>query len=176
MNFFDLITEVAARFNFEDMLFCVIYWHTWYLRNSFIQNGNKPDYQDVFWWSRDFVAKSQVPSVVKNERGIMGSRGHPYWRAPSHGFYRINCSVVSEVGKNRVGIGVIMCNDSAFVMASCCQFLVANFDSIVVEMVAISKGISFSKDCGLSPCVLESNKAEEIDRVLNNKFRNASYG
>ncbi|KAK1562324.1 hypothetical protein Q3G72_010146 [Acer saccharum] len=61
-------------------------------------------------------------------------------------------------------------------MASCCQFLVANFDSIVAEIMAISKGILFGKDCGLAPCVLESNKAEAIDRVLNNKFRNASYG
>ncbi|KAI9195223.1 hypothetical protein LWI28_012866 [Acer negundo] len=42
--------------------------------------------------------------------------------------------------------------------------------------MAIFKGILFSKDCGLAPYVLESNKAEAIARVLNNKFRNARYG
>ncbi|KAK3226047.1 hypothetical protein Dsin_005909 [Dipteronia sinensis] len=61
-------------------------------------------------------------------------------------------------------------------MASCCQFLDAAFDSHVAEIMAIFKGILFCKDCGLNPCVLESDKMVAVERVLNNNLRNASFG
>ncbi|KAK0603540.1 hypothetical protein LWI29_006065 [Acer saccharum] len=104
------------------------------------------------------------------------SRGYPCWRVPSPGFYKINCSTTSEVGNNRVSIGVVIHDESGSVMAFCCQILDANFDSIVAEIMTIFKGILFSKDCGLAHCVLESNKAGAIARVPNNNLQNASYG
>ncbi|KAK2644181.1 hypothetical protein Ddye_019376 [Dipteronia dyeriana] len=42
--------------------------------------------------------------------------------------------------------------------------------------MAIFRGILFSKDCGLNPYMLESDKGVAVERVLNNKFLNASYG
>ncbi|KAK2657224.1 hypothetical protein Ddye_010276 [Dipteronia dyeriana] len=39
----------------------------------------------------------------------------------------------------------------------------------------ILNGILFSKDYGWNPCVVESDKLEAVDRVLNNTLRYASY-
>ncbi|KAK0606221.1 hypothetical protein LWI29_035318 [Acer saccharum] len=64
-------------------------------------------------------------------------------------------------------------------MSSCSQFLVASFDNNVAGIMAILRGILFSKDCGLSPCVLEFDKKSRrvvVERVLNRNLRNASYG
>ncbi|KAK2644780.1 hypothetical protein Ddye_019975 [Dipteronia dyeriana] len=52
--------------------------------------------------------------------------------------------------------------------------IVATYDTQVVGIMAIY--ILFSKDCGLDPCVLESDKTEAVDHVLNENLLNASYG
>ncbi|KAK0578659.1 hypothetical protein LWI29_013897 [Acer saccharum] len=61
-------------------------------------------------------------------------------------------------------------------MASCCQILDGSFDSNVAGIMAIFRGISFCNDCGMKPCVLESDKVVAVERVLNNNFLNASCG
>ncbi|KAK0576293.1 hypothetical protein LWI29_015029 [Acer saccharum] len=83
---------------------------------------------------------------------------------------------ITDTGKHRVGIGIVIHDGSSFVMASCCQILEATYDSLVVGIMAIFRGILFSKDYGLAPCVLEPDKVEAVDRVLNNNLLNASHG
>ncbi|KAK3185216.1 hypothetical protein Dsin_032502 [Dipteronia sinensis] len=80
------------------------------------------------------------------------------------------------MGSYRVGIGIVIRDGSGHVMASCCQLLEAPFDSHVAAIMAIFRGMLFSKDCGLNPCVLESDNTVAVERVLNNNFLNASFG
>ncbi|KAK1567446.1 hypothetical protein Q3G72_012368 [Acer saccharum] len=93
-----------------------------------------------------------------------------------NGNYKINCSALSDLGKHRVGNGIVIRNEAGIVMPSCCQILAAAYTPLVAEIVAILRGILFSKDCGLLPCVLESDKSEAVVRSLSNNFLNTSYG
>ncbi|KAK0600202.1 hypothetical protein LWI29_012693 [Acer saccharum] len=61
-------------------------------------------------------------------------------------------------------------------MASCSQIFDANYDANVAGIMAIYRGILFSKDCGLEPCVVESDKDVAVFRVCNDNFQNASFG
>ncbi|KAK1588003.1 hypothetical protein Q3G72_019081 [Acer saccharum] len=40
----------------------------------------------------------------------------------------------------------------------------------------VARGIVFSKDCGLSPCVFESDKRGVVDCIQSGRFLDASYG
>ncbi|KAK3218493.1 hypothetical protein Dsin_012463 [Dipteronia sinensis] len=55
----------------------------------------------------------------------------------------------------RIRIGVVI-RDFGSVMASCCQVIGVRYDAKAAEMVAIYRGLQFSIDCGLAPCVIES--------------------
>ncbi|KAK2665571.1 hypothetical protein Ddye_004145 [Dipteronia dyeriana] len=85
-------------------------------------------------------------------------------------------TLLHKNGSHMVGIGVVIRDSTGSVMAFYCQFLEANFDSFVVGIMAIFRGILFSQDCGLNSCVLESDKGVAVERILNNNFMNASYG
>ncbi|KAK2665101.1 hypothetical protein Ddye_003675 [Dipteronia dyeriana] len=76
----------------------------------------------------------------------------------------------------RIGIGVLIQNYRGVVMASCAQFMVGNFDSIVAGIVAMFKGVLFSLDCGLQQCIYESNKTLVVNRISDGELRFASYG
>ncbi|KAK2640891.1 hypothetical protein Ddye_022654 [Dipteronia dyeriana] len=89
------------------------------------------------------------------------------WRPPRAGFYKINYSAVNEVGERRVGIGIVIGNDSGIVMASCFQVIEANFDGQVAGTMAVFRGILFSQDYSLEPYVIESDKVRVVDRILN---------
>ncbi|KAK2650445.1 hypothetical protein Ddye_017934 [Dipteronia dyeriana] len=89
------------------------------------------------------------------------------WRPPRAGFYKINCGVVNEVGGSRVGIGIVIRNDSGLVMVSCSQVIEDNFDGQIARTMAVYRGILFSQDCGLEPCVIESDKVRVVDHILN---------
>ena len=67
-------------------------------------------------------------------------------------------------------IGIVICGSANFVMASCSQILMASLDTHVAGIMTILRGILFSKDCGLFPCVLETDRAAAVNRVLNVNF------
>ncbi|KAK1553045.1 hypothetical protein Q3G72_027785 [Acer saccharum] len=151
MNFLEFISDVASRTSpMELKTFCIACWRLWFLRNSFCHNGEKFNYYDVIWWSRNYAAECQAPYQVR--------------------------IVVTNMNNHRVGIGIVIRDSVGSVMASCSQFLVASFDNNVAGIMAILRGILFSKDCGLSPCVLEFDNKVVVKRVRNRNLRNASYG
>ena len=74
------------------------------------------------------------------------------------GFYKINYSALVDMGKKKVGIEIVIHDDSGFVMASCSHISNAIFDANVVGIIAVYRDILLSKDCGMEPCILESDK------------------
>ncbi|KAK2647634.1 hypothetical protein Ddye_015123 [Dipteronia dyeriana] len=136
---------------------------------------DKLNYFEVRWWSKNFSTDYQVPKKVRKLCSNKGNKGNLRWERPTAGVYKINCSALVDLGKNKVGIGIVIRDDSGFVMASCYQILVDTFDDNVVGIMAIHRGIIFRKDCGLTPCILESDKEVAVSRVVNDNFLNASY-
>ncbi|KAK3211791.1 hypothetical protein Dsin_016497 [Dipteronia sinensis] len=176
-NFLDFISDIATRIDNESLrTLCIIWWRIWFLRNSLVHKSSIPEYSDVVWWSRNFAAEYQATRFVKDKGLMVSYKGPSRWQAPTIGFYKVNCCAISDLGRYRVGIGIVIRDGSGHVMASCCQFLEAAFDSHVAAIMAILRGILFSKDCGLNPCVVESDNTVAVERVLSNNFLNASFG
>ncbi|KAK3204628.1 hypothetical protein Dsin_018674 [Dipteronia sinensis] len=121
---------------------------------------------DVVWWSRNFVAECQSHVSIKKPNLMVANGIAPCWRPPMAGSYKINCSAVTKVGNHRVGIGIVIRNDFGLVMSSCSQVIEASFDGQVAGIMAVYRGILFSKDCGLEPCVMVSDKVGAVGRIL----------
>ncbi|KAK1577003.1 hypothetical protein Q3G72_018340 [Acer saccharum] len=138
--------------------------------------SDKISYSDVVWWSRNYGNEYKAHTKVKEATIKRGICVKPRWEAPASGVYKINCSALVDVGKNKVSIGILIRNDSGSVMASCSQIVDATFDANVAGIMAIYRGMLFSKDCGLEPCVVESDKDVAVYRVCNDNFQNASFG
>ncbi|KAK3210746.1 hypothetical protein Dsin_015452 [Dipteronia sinensis] len=155
-----------ARLEWLPRLFCVISWRIWFLRNSYVHNDSKISCFDVIWWSRNFVAECQSLVSVKEPNLMVANGIAACWRPPMVGSYKINCSAVTKVGNRRVGIGILIRNDSGLVMTSCSQVIEASFDGQVAGIMAVYRGILFNKDCRLEPCVMESDKVGAVGLIL----------
>ncbi|KAK3225473.1 hypothetical protein Dsin_005335 [Dipteronia sinensis] len=176
-TFLDFISDIATRTNIETLrTLCIIWWRIWFLRNSWVHKSSIPDYSDVVWWSRNFAAECRATRVVKDQGLMVSHKGPSRWLAPTLGSYKVNCCAISDLGRHRVGIGIVIRDSSGHVKASCCQFLEAVFDSHVAAIMAILRGILFSKYYGLDPGVVESDNTVAVERVLSNNLLNASFG
>ncbi|KAK2657694.1 hypothetical protein Ddye_010746 [Dipteronia dyeriana] len=87
------------------------------------------------------------------------------WRLPDTGRYKLNCDAVIGKKSCKTGIGIVIRDKLGFVLASCSQSLSANFNLDTAKTMAIYKGIIFSKDCGLTLYVLESDVEMVVKRI-----------
>ncbi|KAK1575093.1 hypothetical protein Q3G72_002533 [Acer saccharum] len=168
---------MASRINSLELnLLCIISWRIWCLRNSFVHNGGVPNYYEVLWWSRNFAGGCQAPSTVRTNV-INSSFGEDCgWKVLELGLYKANCSARSDVFRRKVGIEIVIRDNSGAVMASCSQIIDACYDERVAGIIAIYRGILFSKDCGLFTCVFESDKRGVVNCIQSGRFLDASYG
>ncbi|KAK1564602.1 hypothetical protein Q3G72_006803 [Acer saccharum] len=139
-SFFDLISNMAKKFNMEDRkLFCIICWRLWCLRNDFVHNGRNQQYLEVFPWSCKYAMDCKIPIREAIPRDVGNNRTDLQWMAPVNGCYKANCSAVG--GKD-----------------------------------GYKTGVKFSLDCGLRPCIFESDKTIVMKRIINRGHSLASYG
>ncbi|KAK3211194.1 hypothetical protein Dsin_015900 [Dipteronia sinensis] len=146
----------------ELKLFCVIIWRVWFVRNCSTHDSSSQDIFNVVWWSKKYLAELQSLRTDKVPRPLSGRRGEATWKPPDSGSFKINCDADVDASRHRIGIGIVIRDDSGFVMASCSQRVVATFDAQVAETLAIYRGIIFGKDCCLAPCVIESDAVNEF--------------
>ncbi|KAK4844369.1 hypothetical protein QYF36_019359 [Acer negundo] len=50
------------------------------------------------------------------------------------------------------------------------KFMEANFEGLAAGIMAVHKGVRFSLDCGLHPCIFESDSCGVVERILNGKY------
>ncbi|KAK4852042.1 hypothetical protein QYF36_020580 [Acer negundo] len=133
-------------------------------------------YVDVFPWSCKYVMHCKIPMREAILRNAGNNRTDLQWKPPDDGCYKVNCSAVDGKGDYKTGIGVVIRNWRGEVMASCAQYIDGSFDGVVASIIAVYKGIMFSLDCGLRPCIFESDKTNVINRIVNKGHRLSNYG
>ncbi|KAK4857640.1 hypothetical protein QYF36_003884 [Acer negundo] len=62
------------------------------------------------------------------------------------------------------------------VMASCAQYIDGSFDGFVAGIMVVHKGIMFSLDCGLRPCIFQFDKTNVMNRIVSGGHRLSNYG
>ncbi|KAK3195373.1 hypothetical protein Dsin_026683 [Dipteronia sinensis] len=115
--------------------------------------------QDMVCWSKDFIADFRSLERGSPREGVQRNELFCCWQPPEDGVYKANCDTVVEMGGNRVGVGTIIRDSTGAVFASCSQILKANFSITVAKLVAVQKCLHFGMDCGLIPCMIESDEA-----------------
>ncbi|KAK0582200.1 hypothetical protein LWI29_022735 [Acer saccharum] len=98
------------------------------------------------------------------------------WNPPEQGRYKINYKVVSGYGDGRLGISIVIRDDSGFIMASCALCFAAGIDIWVANALAILKSFHFANDCGLFPFVIESDTKRVVNWISNFSHLNSHYG
>ncbi|KAK3211391.1 hypothetical protein Dsin_016097 [Dipteronia sinensis] len=173
-NFFELIWDISSIVTKEEMyLFYVMVWRIWFCRNSNLHGGQIHNVQDVFCWSKDFMIdfRSLVRGSPRGE--VRRNEVVCRWQPPEDGVYKANCDVVVDMGGNRVGVGTVIRDSTGAVFAFCSQILEANFTIKVAKLVAIQKCLHFGINCGLSPCIIESDEASVVKWINDGDMGNS---
>ncbi|KAK3222940.1 hypothetical protein Dsin_009965 [Dipteronia sinensis] len=103
-------------------------------------------------------ARENISSLVR--------QGNVVWPHPSPGVFKVNCDA-SVDAKGGVLVLVWLSEiQQVLSWRSGSQVIVGNPNAQVAEVIAILRGIQFSKDCGFSPCMFESD-AEVVIRWIN---------
>ncbi|KAK3232377.1 hypothetical protein Dsin_004258 [Dipteronia sinensis] len=148
----------------------------WGLQNAFVHNGGNQNYLEVYFWSYNYTKTCAKTSVKPNSRSDAAYRKELRWKVPHFGNYKVNFSAWAILGRRKIGIGIIIRNGVGDVMASCAQAIDRIFNGKVAGIVAMFKGILFSLDCGLRPCVFESDCLSVVDCISSGNFCKANFG
>ncbi|KAL5784108.1 hypothetical protein ACOSQ2_006500 [Xanthoceras sorbifolium] len=89
------------------------------------------------------------------------------WRAPSSGWFKLNCDVTVDAQHKMVGFGVIIRDENGLVMGASAQ----NYNSLVsvdvAKAVAELHGIQFAADIRIGPIGIESNSSSILSNFLS---------
>ncbi|KAK1586288.1 hypothetical protein Q3G72_000856 [Acer saccharum] len=100
------------------------------------------------------------------------------WSSSINGVYKANCDAV--VYKNRgftgTGIGIVIWDSKGEVFASCVQTLEAKLSIKASKIIVIVRSIQFALDCGMEPCVFETDEATIVKWIKEGSHRSSDYG
>ncbi|KAK0573812.1 hypothetical protein LWI29_013953 [Acer saccharum] len=174
-DFFDLILFCFSSLSLEDLeLFCIILWRIWFLRNSSIHGAPLDGFDNVLEWASDFLVD------FKGCRSVCLRSSPPClsvcWFLPPSGVYKINCDAALDGAGRKVGFSIVIRDGSGSVLACSSQVVTASFSALVAETMAIGRAIIFSRDCGMFPCILESDVAVVVNWILEGSHLNSVVG
>ncbi|KAK3192992.1 hypothetical protein Dsin_024302 [Dipteronia sinensis] len=176
-NFFDLVCDISCLVSSEEMeFFYVLVWRIWFCRNSKIHGCQIYKVEDVVHWSEGFIAYFRSKEKRIRRGDVRSNVVITCWKPPEFGDYKANCDAVVERRGNCVGIGTVIRDSTGAVLAYCSQIMEANFSIKVAKLVAIRKCLIFCVDCGLTPCVIESDEATVVKWINDEDIRNSDCG
>ncbi|KAK2652351.1 hypothetical protein Ddye_012207 [Dipteronia dyeriana] len=146
----------------------------WGIRNEWVHKGKKGEVCEAVWWSRNYVDELHRASckLSTDSRKNEGDR----WRPPEQGKLKINCDAFLDRSRRRIGVSSIIRDASGRVMACSSQLCDANFDLVTSKTLAVCKGTTFSRDCGLKVDVVEIDLAVVINCIVKGGYENSRYG
>ncbi|KAK3195180.1 hypothetical protein Dsin_026490 [Dipteronia sinensis] len=126
-----------------------------------VHGSHNIDLLEVVSWAQNFLSEYQ--SVTRGRRWLrlQGEVRILVGKPPDHEYCKINCDAAVDNVGGFISIGSVIRDSTGFVMASCSQEICAGFSARVAEAMVIQ----FAKDCGLLPCVLESDVAVVVKWV-----------
>ncbi|KAK3189610.1 hypothetical protein Dsin_029171 [Dipteronia sinensis] len=85
-------------------------------------------------------------------------------------------TMLNLASHGRIGLSIVIRDHSGAVMAFYSLTLAAFFDANTAETMAIYRGFIFSRDCGLFPCVIESDAAIVVKWINKDGHRDSISG
>ncbi|KAK3182689.1 hypothetical protein Dsin_029975 [Dipteronia sinensis] len=163
--FIDFMITCRIQLQCQDMeLLCMVLLRVWFRRNNLVFKSVNLYDTDIVPWAvaclDDF--RSAYVKLVGGEG--RSQKASILWQPLCIGFYKVNLDAADEI----VGIGIIACNSQGQVMGCNAQKILSRYSPQVAEALAVLRGIQFTRDMGLWPCVFESDALSVVKLVNDN--------
>ncbi|KAK1588351.1 hypothetical protein Q3G72_022403 [Acer saccharum] len=111
-------------------------------------------------------------------KAIMGRevKSFTVWRSPRVREVKLNCAATFDAVERKIGIGIIIKDSESEVLVCCSQFIIANYNIKIANLIAILMGLQFAVDYGLSPNVIETNDAVVLNWIKNGNYDDSDFG
>lgn len=136
LMFLDTMLSLLEVDEFE--LVSLIARRVWLRRNSFVFKGRLTSPLQVFQLGQvalEDYRKSICSSDPQSE--ILITQRTTGWQKPVVGFVKTNWDATIDVGKNLMGLGVIMCDVGGYVVGVLCATVPFILDPAIAEVVAL---------------------------------------
>ena len=104
------------------------------------------------------------------------TRIHTKWEPPPSDWVKINFDGAIFQEKDEAGLGAIIRNDHALVMAALTQVIPLPTSVEMVEVLAARRALSFAHELGFDHIILEGNSDIAIWAMKGESFSAASFG
>ena len=98
------------------------------------------------------------------------------WKPPLSGLFKINCDAFIDLVGQIVRVGIVICDETGFVMASSSQRITAIYTPQVADVVAILRGLQLAIDTCIHPVVVESDATIVVGYINDGKVLNSYAG
>ncbi|KAH9759717.1 putative reverse transcriptase/RNA-dependent DNA polymerase [Citrus sinensis] len=145
-------------------------WSIWSSRNLFIFKGKEEDAQ---------ISVGRAAAVVESYRRIKipatqtvsqnQSNNQQTWLPPPNGWYKVNVDAAIRPSNQTAGLGVVIRDSRAKVVAAAVQNTIYKGDVECMEAEAINFGIQVAQSTNFLPMIIESDSKGVVDLACNRK-------
>ena len=186
VSFADLVVDTNDVSNFLDIIqraqqdrsrFALFAWMTsliWMRRNKlWLEEDTFPLAKISFLACKGLQEYLQLhPIHTKIPRTARSVRWHP----PPSGLIKVNFDGAFFVEENKVGLGIIICNDNRLVMAALTQQIPLPASVEMVEVLAARHALWFAKELGFQRLVVESVSEVIINSINGGNMTQFEFG
>ncbi|KAK0602828.1 hypothetical protein LWI29_037353 [Acer saccharum] len=133
--------------------------------------------KDVFDWSEQYLKDFLSACLDKKQNKVLPIyQVREVWSSPRNGVYKANCDAIVDKNRDLTGIGIVIQDSKGEVFASCVQTLEAKLSIKASKIIVIVRSIQFVLDCGLEPCVFETDEATIVKWIKDDSHISSEYG
>lgn len=166
----DLLLLLVDVFKFvEEDLFrldLITLWSIWFDRNQIIHGKRGRTAAKVISWAEAYFEEVCDPQKAKeNER----TNQHVFkWIKPKLGWWKLNSHAAIDSLRGLVGFGFVIRNSEGKILVTGRKRVRLKALALVAEAMAIRFGTQVTKETGLFPCLVESNRLTLINVAKGN--------
>ncbi|KAH9769616.1 reverse transcriptase domain-containing protein [Citrus sinensis] len=162
---------IGCKYANKDMeLIIATCWSIWSSRNLFIFKGKEKDAQ---------ISVGRAAAIVESYRRIKilatqtvsqnQSNNQQTWLPPPNGWYKVNVDAAIRPSNQTAGLGVVIRDSRAKVVAAAVQNTIYKGDVDCMEAEAIIFGIQVAQNTNFLPLIIESDSKEVVNLACNRK-------
>ncbi|KAK0598868.1 hypothetical protein LWI29_000188 [Acer saccharum] len=133
-------------------------------RNRLVHDLESNASDDMVLWASNFLdewqaALHKVPHNPKSKEALAK------WKPPDRGFWKINSNAATCYSSSKIGLGIIIRDNSGLVTAAGSFKMQAVYSPLVAKVMAVWRGIRMAIEFGSVPFLIESDSLQVVELV-----------
>ncbi|KAF5468800.1 hypothetical protein F2P56_012920 [Juglans regia] len=172
----DILEEMLKKLNKDEMIeLAVVLWKIW-RRNEFIFKGNVISPNSVMFLVKQLLQELKLSETKVTINQIPSNSVVTIWERPPPGFYKINWDVGVDTIHCKIGIGVVVTDEEANILATMRKRQDLFPDPLTAEAYAALKVSIFGFELGLRKIILEGDSKKVVMAVQNQSLDDTYFG